>query len=477
MAFRGSPDCVMALDPDGRLLACNQDLPKLPDAGTQPWLGGYFGEKPFSALAGAIERVKREQRAVSTEVQAPRPNGPPAWYRIVLTPALRDDRVHGITLVASDISAAKREEQRLRRSEEMMVDTQGVAHLGIWDWDIREPHASWSPELYKIYGLDPDEYVPSYENYLAMVHPDDRNRVEEATNAVFNDLKPYSHDERIFRADGEMRYLHTWAFPVLDDAGKLARLTGVCQDITDRKLAEVALAKHAAHLTRLNADLEQFARIAAHDLQEPLRTVASFVQLLEVQYRNQLDKDADETIDFIVEGVHRMKAIISDLQRYSQLKLPADAARRVDLNDSLARVKRLLAGSTAEAGAEISSGNLPAVRADPALLDEVLRELIANALRFRGKRPPVIEVNASERDACVEVCVRDNGIGIPPAHLERVFVIFQRLATGRNGTGVGLAICRKIIDLHGGRIWAESNRGEGAAIHFTLPSASAAGTA
>ena len=122
-----------------------------------------------------------------------------------------------------------------------MVDTQGVAHLGTWEWDVSEPTATWSDELYRIYGLTPETYTPSYEKYLKMVHPDDRQRVIDATNRVFHEHVPYSHDERIFRPDGSIRYLHTWAHPVLDDAGKLVRLVGVCQDITDRKLAEEAV--------------------------------------------------------------------------------------------------------------------------------------------------------------------------------------------------------------------------------------------
>lgn len=373
--------------------------------------------------------------------------------------------------MAAEITELKREVARLRRSEAMMVDTQGVAHLGVWDWDITQPNATWSPELYRIYGLDPAHYVPSYENYLAKVHPDDRQRVMDATNGVFHELKPYSHDERIFHADGSVRYLHTWAFPVLDDAGKLVRLMGVCQDITDRKLAENAVAEHAAQLSRMNADLEQFARIAAHDLQEPLRTVASFVQLLEVQYRGQLDADADEAIDFIVQGVHRMKAVISDLQEYSQLKLSPQAMRTVDLAERLARVRDALGARFAESGAEIHHAQLPLVSADPKRVQQLLTHLVDNALRYRSSRPPRIEVSAKAGEGMIEVTVRDNGIGISPAHLERIFVIFQRLNQDMPGTGAGLAICKKIVELHGGRIWAESTPGEGAEIHFTLPAA------
>jgi PAS domain S-box-containing protein len=464
--FAGTPDVVMLLDPQGRVLVCNHALP----VASQP-LGGLFGAEPDPALLRALDEARDGLRPMRVEVQAPRADGTSGWYRVSMTPVLRQGQCSGLTLLASDITDYKREIQRLRRSEEMMVDAQGVAHLGIWEWDITQPHATWSPELYRIYGLDPATYVPSYESYLAMVHPEDRQRVMEATDAVFHHLKPYSHDERIYRANGELRYLHTWAFPVLDASGKLIRLTGVCQDITDRKLAENAVAEHAAQLTRANADLEQFARIAAHDLQEPLRVVASFVQLLEDRYRDRLDADANETIGFVVEGVHRMKAVISDLLEYSQLRLRGDALRTVELAEVVARVRDALAAPLAENDAALHHTPLPAVNGDPRQIRQLLEHLVRNALRFRSAQPPRIEISAKRNNGMVEVTVRDNGIGIAPAHLERIFVIFQRLNPDLPGTGAGLAICKKIVELHGGRIWAESQPGQGTAIHFTLPAA------
>jgi PAS domain-containing protein len=150
-----------------------------------------------------------------------------------------------------DVAELKGMEARLRRIEQRMVDARGVAQLGTWTWNISEPTATWSDELYRIYRLSPDTYTPTYENYLAMVHPDDRQRVMDATERVFHEHVPYSHDERIVLPDGSLRYLHTWAHPVLE-GGKLVRLVGVCQDITEQKLAE-------AQILELGRDLEQHA--------------------------------------------------------------------------------------------------------------------------------------------------------------------------------------------------------------------------
>ena len=163
--------------------------------------------------------------------------GPTRWWRVDASASGGDL----VTLVFSDITDQRREIERLRRSEALLVDAQGVAHMGTWDWDVSQPTAVWSEELYRIYGVTPEEYAPSYEGYLKMVHPGDRDRVRVATEACFKDHVPYSHDERIFRKDGEMRWLHTWAIPVLDEEGKLVRLLGVCQDVTDQKNAEGAM--------------------------------------------------------------------------------------------------------------------------------------------------------------------------------------------------------------------------------------------
>jgi diguanylate cyclase (GGDEF)-like protein/PAS domain S-box-containing protein len=183
------------------------------------------------------------------------PAGVRSWARFALSPLRDPVGANAFLCIASDLTELKRSQERALRSEQLMVDTQGVAHLGTWEWDISETIAVWSEELYRIYGLNPQTYTPSYENYLALVHPEDRQRVMDATNRVFHEHVPYSHDERVFRPDGSVRYLHTWAHPVLDDDGKLVRLLGVCQDITDRKLAEIDRERIQAELAyRSNHD-------------------------------------------------------------------------------------------------------------------------------------------------------------------------------------------------------------------------------
>jgi PAS domain S-box-containing protein len=469
--FAGSASLVALLDRSGGVLACSRSLQTGRVDGPAPrQFADFFNPEARESIARALADVVAGGTSACLEAPGPRPDGSRGWFHLSL------GRVTGRTGIATsaivtDITERKREEERLRRSESMMVDTQGVAHLGVWEWDITQPHASWSPELYRIYGLDPKTHVPTYEDYLMRVHPDDRQRVKEATENVFHQLQPYSHDERIHRADGTLRYLHTWAFPGLDDAGRLVRLTGVCQDITDRKLAENALAEHAAELARSNAQLEQFARVIAHDLQEPLRAIASFAQLLSVENKGRLGGFSDEAIEFIVEGVHRMKSLIVDLLEYSRITGQDQRRQVVSLSDALARARDELSTQLAEAGAAIKAEPLPAVMADPIQLHLVFKELLANAVRFRGERRPEIALRASCQNGMVETVVQDNGPGIDPRYHERIFALFQRLNAEAPGTGIGLAQCKSIVERHGGRIWVQSWPGEGAAFHFTLPAA------
>jgi signal transduction histidine kinase len=233
-------------------------------------------------------------------------------------------------------------------------------------------------------------------------------------------------------------------------------------------------------LQRSNADLEQFAYVASHDLQEPLRMIASFVQLLQRRYEGKLDADADRWIGHVVNGAQRMKTLIEDLLRYSRVGKKPEPFTDLSLDDVLARVRDDLRSVVAESGATIDvQGPLPHVLGNEGQLTQVFENLVGNAIKFRGDAPPKIDVAATRSGANVEVTVRDNGIGIEPQYFERIFVVFQRLHGQQiPGTGMGLAISKKIVERHGGRIWLESQPGSGSTFRFTLrasgpPSASA----
>ncbi len=242
-------------------------------------------------------------------------------------------------------------------------------------------------------------------------------------------------------------------------------------DVSDRKRAEEALRKSAEELARSNADLQQFAFAASHNLMEPLRTVGGFVQLLERKYGDRLDAEAHTFIQFAVDGIKRMETLIRDLLAYSRVNTRGKELAPTDAAVALSEALGNLHASIVEATAEISCGELPTVRADSSQLTQLFQNLLGNAVKFRGEAPPKIEVGAARDGGFWRFSVRDNGIGIDPKFYSAVFEPFRSLHTKKQypGTGIGLATCKKIVERHGGRIWVESQLGEGATFHFTLP--------
>ena len=251
--------------------------------------------------------------------------------------------------------------------------------------------------------------------------------------------------------------------PVDTDEGTFVLATVV--DIGPRKQAE-------EELRRSNEELERFAYVASHDLQEPLRTVASYVQLLSRRYRDRLDGDAMDFIDFAVGGVRRMQHLIEDLLAFSRVGTRGAPLVPTELPAVLRATLDTLHAALEESGAKVTADDMPTVVADAGQVAQLLTNLIGNALKFRGAEAPRVHVGAERIDRMWSISVRDNGIGIAPEYFDRIFVIFQRLHSREEyaGTGVGLAICKKIVERHGGRIWVESTPGQGARFTFTLPS-------
>ena len=245
----------------------------------------------------------------------------------------------------------------------------------------------------------------------------------------------------------------------------------ILRELSAVREANDALAGHAEELQRSNAELEQFAYVASHDLQEPLRKVTSFCQLLQRRYAGQLDERADQYIEFAVDGAKRMSVLINDLLGFSRVGRHGTETGPVECGAALRTAEANLAAQIEQAGAVIEATPLPAVQAQPTLLSAVFQNLLSNALKFRGERPPRIEV-AAERDGDFwAFSVTDNGIGIDPQYADRVFVIFQRLhdKSAYPGTGIGLAMCRKIVEYFGGKIWLDTEVTDGTRFRFTLP--------
>jgi PAS domain S-box-containing protein len=255
-------------------------------------------------------------------------------------------------------------------------------------------------------------------------------------------------------------------------------LLAVMVDITDRKVADEALRKSreelaakAVELARSNAELEQFAYVSSHDLQEPLRMVSSYLQLIESRYKEHLDEDGHEFIRYAVDGAKRMQALINDLLSFSRVGTRGKPFGPVESEASLKDALNNLEVAIETDHAKVEYGALPKVTADVGQLTQLFQNLVGNAIKFHGEAAPAVHIEATRGDGVWTFAVRDNGIGIDPKYFDRVFIVFQRLHARDDypGTGIGLAICKKIVERHGGRIWVESEPGKGSTFRFTLP--------
>lgn len=248
-------------------------------------------------------------------------------------------------------------------------------------------------------------------------------------------------------------------------------ILGTARDITERASFLRALEQQASELARSNAELERFAYIASHDLQEPLRVVASFAQLIQRRYQGQLDDAADEYINFLVDGANRMSQLISDLLEFSRVGTKGEPFQQTDCNHVMAMVLRNLDSSIRQYEAQVIVNDLPTVRADESQILQLFQNLVANAIKFRSSESPKVNICCSQEKDYWLFAVSDNGIGIAPQNQDRIFEVFQRLHTTDvySGSGIGLAICKRIVERHKGRIWVTSEEGKGSTFFFTLP--------
>jgi PAS domain S-box-containing protein len=271
------------------------------------------------------------------------------------------------------------------------------------------------------------------------------------------------------RKDGSEFPVDIMLSPVETAEGKV--VTAVIRDITERKAAEEKLKSTLIDLERSNKDLEQFAYVASHDLQEPLRMVSSFTQMLERRYKDKLDADANDFIGFAVDGAYRMQVLINDLLMYSRVGTRGKPFEPTDMNEVLGEAIANLSVAISENHAKITNDELPTIPVDASQIVQLFQNLLSNSIKFRANNTPFVHVSFTERSDEWVFSVKDNGIGIAPAYYERIFVIFRRLQTKGEypGTGIGLAICKKIVERHGGKIWVESELGKGSTFYFTIP--------
>ena len=278
-------------------------------------------------------------------------------------------------------------------------------------------------------------------------------------------------EAQLLRRNGERVDIEANISTIEDASGQPAEFLIVARDVTERKQMESQLASSLADLQRSNAELEQFAYVTSHDLQEPLRMITSYIQLIEGDYKGKLDADADQYIAFIVEGAIRMHTLVNDLLAYSRVGTRGEPFMPISLDSVLSAATANLEVAIEESHAVVTHDRLPTVLGDESQLIQLLQNLLGNAIKFRSDAPPMIHVGVEKENDDWKFSVRDNGIGIDMQYAERIFSVFQRLHAREEypGTGIGLAVVKKIVERHKGRIWVESEPAKGSTFYFTLP--------
>lgn len=375
-----------------------------------------------------------------------------------------DGRISGVVLVFRDVTERKLAE---RAAEQSLTHFRAMAdHAPVLIWVTGpDKRGSWFNRPWLDFvGRTMEQELG--DGWLQNAHPEDLERCLQTYLLAFDAREPFESEYRLRRHDGVFRWVIDRGVPLFSEAGEFTGFIGSCLDITDRIEVE-------SQLRRANADLSQFAFAASHDLQEPLRMITTFTQLLLREHRHKLDGEAAEWAAHITEGTRRMRSLITDLLDYTRISSDDRvAADQVDLNAALEKAMANLKAAIDETGASVASEPLPRVLGREGHFIQLFQNLVDNAIKYRGPQAPQIRVFAEQRDGSWRVSVADNGMGVEPEYHQSIFGVFKRLH-GRThpGTGIGLAICQRVVERYRGRIWVESDGERGSTFYFTLPSA------
>ncbi len=391
-------------------------------------------------------------------------NGEVRWVREkAILEFDKDGVLQGGFGTVQDKTESKRAEEALQASQQMLqLVLNNIPQRVIWkDLDLNYLGANRTAT--QDAGLsDPKDIIGKNDHELAWRESADLYRTDDR-EVIMSGKPKLNFEEPQIQSDGRVLWLETSKVPLRDTEGNIIGVLGTYEDITEQKKME-------GDLKRSNAELLQFAYVASHDLQEPLRMVTAYLSLLEKKYGHQLDGKAKQYMDFAIEGGSRAKDLVQDLLEFSRVDTQGKAFQRTNMEGVLDTVVGNLSVQVKEENANISHEPLPSIMADEGQMVQVLQNLLSNALKFHGAEVPKVHISCKDKGDRWLFSVEDNGIGIDPKYHDKVFVLFQRLHTREEyeGTGIGLAISKKIVERHGGRIWFESQPGRGTTFYFTI---------
>lgn len=389
-------------------------------------------------------------------------------YRWILSRGrIETDRVTNVPIRMSGTHVDITELVEVKRRLEAYLNLLGATD-GVWDWDVSSGSVNYTPRFRELLGLADaaeSELLPTMDAFVDRVHPEDRDLFWNSIQAHINRSTPFECEFRIRHRDNLYRWMRSRGQVLRDKRNDPVRMAGSIYDITDRKDTELDLVKS-------NRDLAQFAYVASHDLQEPLRAIAGFCGMLERRYGSKLDEQGTKYIRHTIQGVQRMKSLIDDLLTFSRVGNGDLTPEPVDLNHVVSVAVDSLAVRIKEVNAQVHVGDLHTVNGHESLLIQLMQNLIANAIKFSGPETrPAVEVFSRQLDRTIEIYVKDNGIGIAEGHQDQIYTLFERLHHRDQfaGTGIGLAICKRIVERHNATIRVESMVDEGAVFIVSLP--------
>ncbi len=383
-----------------------------------------------------------------------------------------DGRPLYLTTIMQDITMQKAQEAALHQSQEgLNLGWQGTG-VGLWDWDMMTNRLNFSDRLKELLGYRPDEMTDHFNEWESRVHPDDLGGALIKLNAHLAQRAPYRTEYRMKTKSGEWRWYYACGQAAWNANGKPVRMAGSLEDITERRKAEERQRQLVDKLAESNTELERFAYVASHDLREPLRLVANFAALLRKEYAGQLDAGAREYISVINDSATRMHGMVGDLLEYARIGNEEMRYSKVSMEEQMRRVMENLASFIEEHQATVTHDALPEVMGNPIQLMRLLQNLVGNAIKFHAKDVlPRVHIGVDERQDEWYFYVKDNGIGVASEYAAQIFEPFRRLHARNEymGTGIGLAICKRIVEKHGGLIGVESEPGKGSMFYFTIP--------
>lgn len=418
-------------------------------------------------------RQHREKRAMlDLNYRIIRKDGKVRWVKDMAYPSLNESgEIERIDGFMEDVTEMRWTEEALKNSQERFALAQKAARIGSWDWNIRSGMLEWSEEIEPMFGFGPGQFEKTYEAFLRCVHPEDRQKVQDAVKECVERGSEYELEHRIVLPDGSIRWISEKGNVIRDESEKAVRMLGVAQDVTKSKLAEQRIGALIKELTTVNDDLEAFCYAVSHDLRAPLRRIEGFGNLLLEDTKGKLEEGDMDYLKRIIASSTNMDQLIDDFLKLSRTYTVEVSTEDVNLAALSREVADQLAKLEPDRNVSFAVAGPMNVRGDRVLLRSVLENLIGNAWKFtRGKNAPQIEFGVNVADEGRVFYVKDNGAGFDPTRANKLFKPSQRLHSESEfpGNGLGLAVVKKIVERHGGRVWADGEVGQGATFYFTL---------